>query len=310
MAAPSVPVIVRANGPADDCVSATSQRPYHRPMDATRFDADGLVGWVTGDGPPVLLLHGGPGLSASYVEPLADELADGYRVAWYQQRGLAPSTTERPYTVQQHVSDVATVLDRLGWRRAMVLGHSWGGHLGLHVAVDLAARLHALVSIDPLGGVGDGGAAPFEAEMMARTPEGNRAKAEALDQAAMAGQGSEADALESLRLVWPAYYADPSTAPDMPDGVRMSVDAYSETWSSVEDCLPALPGRLRSVTVPALFVHGARSPMPLSASTDTADAIPGAVVEVVPGAGHFIWHERPGAVRSALDRFAARVLPA
>jgi pimeloyl-ACP methyl ester carboxylesterase len=46
-----------------------------------------LGGWVTGDGPPVLLIHGGPGLSYEVMEGLADEVGGGYTVASYQQRG-------------------------------------------------------------------------------------------------------------------------------------------------------------------------------------------------------------------------------
>ena len=42
--------------------------------------------------------------------------------------------------------------------------------------------------------------------------------------------------------------------------------------------------------------------MPLAASKDGAERIPGAWVEVVEGAGHFIWAETPGAVRAALGR--------
>jgi pimeloyl-ACP methyl ester carboxylesterase len=42
--------------------------------------------------------------------------------------------------------------------------------------------------------------------------------------------------------------------------------------------------------------------MPLGASTDAAERIPGAWVEVVEDAGHFIWVEAPGSVRTALRR--------
>jgi pimeloyl-ACP methyl ester carboxylesterase len=45
--------------------------------------------------------------------------------------------------------------------------------------------------------------------------------------------------------------------------------------------------------------------MPLEASTDAADRIPGAWVDVVDGAGHFIWVEAPGAVRDSLRRLTA-----
>ena len=69
--------------------------------------------------------------------------------------------------------------------------------------------------------------------------------------------------------------------------------------------LPALEALLPGIRVPIGFVHGSRSPMPLGASTDAADRIPGAWVEVVDGAGHFIWFEAPGAVRAALRRLTA-----
>jgi pimeloyl-ACP methyl ester carboxylesterase len=66
--------------------------------------------------------------------------------------------------------------------------------------------------------------------------------------------------------------------------------------------LPALEAGLPSIRVPVGFVHGSRSPMPVAASSDAAERIPGAWVDVVDGAGHFVWVEAPGAVRAALRR--------
>ena len=45
--------------------------------------------------------------------------------------------------------------------------------------------------------------------------------------------------------------------------------------------------------------------MPIEASTDAAERIPDAWVDVVEGAGHFIWVEAPGAVRDSLRRLTA-----
>jgi pimeloyl-ACP methyl ester carboxylesterase len=45
--------------------------------------------------------------------------------------------------------------------------------------------------------------------------------------------------------------------------------------------------------------------MPIEASTDAAERIPGAWVEVVEGAGHFIWFVAPGAVCASLRRLTA-----
>jgi pimeloyl-ACP methyl ester carboxylesterase len=74
---------------------------------------------------------------------------------------------------------------------------------------------------------------------------------------------------------------------------------------SIIEALPGLEARLPEIRVPVGFVHGSGSPMPLAASTDAAERIPGAWVEVVDGAGHFVWVEAPGAVRAALRRLTA-----
>jgi proline iminopeptidase len=54
--------------------------------------------------------------------------------------------------------------------------------------------------------------------------------------------------------------------------------------------------RLRDIRVPAVFVLGERSPMPVSQGEQTAALLPEAEVIVVPGAGHLPWHEHPGCV--------------
>jgi proline iminopeptidase len=263
-----------------------------------------LRGWVVGEGDPVLLLHGGPGLPWTYLQPLMDELAGGYRVAVYQQRGLAPSTAGAPYDLRTQVSDVVSVLDRLGWERSLVAGHSWGGHLLLHLIAERPERVFGALIIDTLGGVGDGGESEFDAELMRRTPDGDLARVQQLEQQAMAGEGTDGDLMESMRLLWPAYFADLATAPAFP-GLAFSVEAYAATFASLHDELPGLAARLAGIGVPTLFVHGAAGPMPVTASTDTAAAIgPAATVEVLDDAGHFPWIERPGSIRAALDRLA------
>jgi pimeloyl-ACP methyl ester carboxylesterase len=261
-----------------------------------------LHGSLTGAGPPVLLLHGGPGLSWDYLRPVVAELADGYRVAAYQQRGLAPSTARAPYEVAVQAADAVAVLDALAWERAIVVGHSWGGHLLLHVLADHPERVSGALIIDTLGGVGDGGEAEFDAEMIRRMPPEDVARAEQLELEAIAGRGSERDQMESMRLFWPTYFANPALPAPFP-GFRSSVEAYAATFASLRSELPGLAGRIAGVSVPTTFLHGAGSPMPVTASSDTARAMgPAARVEILGRAGHFPWLERPGTIRAALDR--------
>jgi pimeloyl-ACP methyl ester carboxylesterase len=273
---------------------------------ALRADVPGgtLGGWVQGSGPPVLLLHGGPGMSYEYLDGLAADIGDGYTVAAFQQRGLAPSLLDGPFDLRTAVADVCAVLDALGWERAWVVGHSWGGHLLLHVAIAAAERLLGGLAVDMLGGVGDGGVAGFEAELAARTPEGDRERAIELDERALRGEGTPEEMEESLRLLWPAYFASPAhTLPFEHWG--NSLEAYAGLWEALDAALPTLAGALGAIQVPFGVVAGGASPMPAEqAAVATAGAIPGAWIDIVPDAGHFPWFERPGCIRTALDRLA------
>jgi pimeloyl-ACP methyl ester carboxylesterase len=276
-----------------------------------RVSVDGgeLGGWTVGDGTPVLLLHGGPGLSYDYLDGIAAELGDGFRVASYQQRGLEPSTTTGPFTVAQAIADVVAVLDGLGWERALLVGHSWGGHLALRMVVAHGERLLGALAVDPLGIAGDGGMAAFAAEIAARVPRADRERAQLLDDRAMAGEGSPEDAVEGLRLFWPAYFADPGNAPPMPP-IRMSLEAYSGLISEAVEGLEEVGAALAEAEVPIGVIAGAASPMPWGlAARATAELSPLAFLTVVPDAGHMPWLEHPGSVREALLRLPGAVAP-
>jgi pimeloyl-ACP methyl ester carboxylesterase len=263
-----------------------------------------LSGWVAGSGPRVLALHGGPGMSYDYLDDAVLELATGYEVATFQQRGLAPSTESGAFTIDEAVADVAAVLDGLGWESAYLMGHSWGGHLVFHAALTLHGRLDGVLSVDPLGAVGDGGAAAFGAEMEARVSEENRARAKALDEKDMAGESTPEESREAFSLFWPSYFADPASAPPVPR-VEFCQPANVGLWGDLNAHLAELETSLPSIGLPFGVLVGELSPMPTTAGTDTAARIPGAWSYVVPGAGHFPWHESPGSLVTAMDRLVA-----
>jgi proline iminopeptidase len=255
-----------------------------------------------GEGPPAVLLHGGPCISAGYIEPLVPCLAGTFRPILYQQRGLAPTTVAGPYTVEANVADAAAVIDEAAAGRAWIVGHSWGGHLALHLLSAIPERIAGAVIVDPLGAHVEV-MQEFGTRLQAPLGEADRARVTAIEAKEEAGTATSEESIESFRLVWPAYFADPPSAPPMPD-IDIAVAAFAATMASIGEhaqagtlvrALPAVPHE-----IPVLFVHGAASPMPVRASTDTAALIPHAQVEIVTGAGHFTWVERPDEVRDAV----------
>jgi pimeloyl-ACP methyl ester carboxylesterase len=261
-----------------------------------------LCGWVQGDGTPVVLLHGGPGLSYEYLDAVAADIGDGFWVAAFQQRGLSPSTVDGPFTMGQAIDDVLAVLDGLGWDRVIFVGHSWGGHLGLRLAAAHPDRMLGALILEPIGVVGDGGTAAFEAEIAARTPKADRARMTELDQRAMEAKGTPEELRESLRLVWPAYFADPTHSFAMPEP-RISIEAYSGLIHAIAEETDAVAASLSGGKVRYHVVAGAGSPIPWGqAARASAELSPNGSLAVLPGAGHFPWFEVPGCVRDGLLR--------
>src|ERR1700728_3571535 len=104
------------------------------------------VGEQSGDRAPLLCLHGGPGFTHYYLEPL-EALADRRQVIFYDQLGCGRS--DRPddlslWTVDRFVGELAQCRATLGLDRLHLFGSSWGGMLAMQYVLD---RRPALVSL-------------------------------------------------------------------------------------------------------------------------------------------------------------------
>lgn len=100
---------------------------------------------VTGDGEPVLLIHGA--FVADAMRPLADEL-DGYRVIRYHRRGYGESAGGVSPDLATHAADARALLEALDATPAHVVGHSYGGSTALQLAADAPDAVTSLVLLE------------------------------------------------------------------------------------------------------------------------------------------------------------------
>jgi len=263
-----------------------------------------------GDGPPALVLHGGPGMGAENIVGLVEELDGLFETALAQQRGLSPSTLEGPRDVETHVADEIAMLDHLGWERAWLIGHSWGGHLAMHIAVAHPERVTGLILLETLGAVPDGGSAELVSNMVARLTPEERAQLDATVPRLAAGDEDPSMMGRILKILWPSYsYVHGNVLP--PDAIRLETPLpdQPDTMTSVREHFEAgtLERGLPALDIPALFIHGEGDPMPMRATTESAALIRGARVKVIAHAGHFPWLEQPGVVRGVVEDFLRSV---
>ena len=98
-----------------------------------------------GSGPPLLVSPGLGGVGGIY-RPQLPIWTRGFDVILYDHRGAGQSTASNiKYSVAQMAADAVKLLDALGIKKAHFLGHSTGGAIGQHLALDYPDRIGALV---------------------------------------------------------------------------------------------------------------------------------------------------------------------
>lgn len=102
-----------------------------------------------GEGPDVVLIHGLATSRAFWYVDLAQTLKADYRVTLYDLRGHGYSErTEAGYTAAAMAEDLRALLDHLHIERAHIVGHSYGGGVGLEFAVRYPQRVACLAVLD------------------------------------------------------------------------------------------------------------------------------------------------------------------
>jgi len=99
------------------------------------------------------------------------------------------------------VADALAVLDASAIDDAWIVGHSWGGHLALHLACAYPERVTGLVLIDSLGALRDGGMAELGTNVMAQMTADEQARYEEIDRREEEGTATEEESLEGVRVL-------------------------------------------------------------------------------------------------------------
>jgi L-proline amide hydrolase len=265
---------------------------------------------------PLVILHGGPGASHDYCEPIAQLVAQtGRAVVEYDQVGcgLSQHLPEAPvefWTPQLFKDELVTLTTHLGIAgRYHVLGQSWGGMLGMEHALDHPAGLRALVVADS------------PASMVLWVSEANRLRAmlppevEATLQAhEQAGTTDTPDYEAAVQVFYDRHLCRVPS----PECVQRSFAQIAEeptvyhTMNGPSEfyCIGTLKDwditdRLHTITAPTLLVSGAYDEATPTIVGEIRDRIPGARWELFAWSSHMPHVEEPAKFKAVVTAFLA-----
>jgi pimeloyl-ACP methyl ester carboxylesterase len=232
--------------------------------------------------PTVLLIMGLGFQLVHWPEVFCRRLAaEGFRVVRFDNRDAGRSThlPGRRYTLEDMADDTVGLLDVLGVDSAHVVGASLGGMIAQVIAIRHPGRVRSLTSIMSTTGRRGKGRTSLRV-LRHRFTRPPRSVEEAIERRvrvfATVGSPGFAQDLDELRRVTAlAFERDP----DARAGRRRQYRAVREAGDRTE--------ALRSLRLPTLVIHGTADLMcHPSGGRATAQAVPGARLELIAGMGH------------------------
>ena len=227
-----------------------------------------------GDGVPIMVLHGW-GAQATAVRPIVDCLGDRWRVCAPDLPGFGASMSPpEAWSVRDYAAVVRALMERLDMSAAHVIGHSFGGRIGIVLASESPAMVRRLILVNSAG---------------IRHPHSwkDRLRAAAMHggQRALAATGrSPAGGRRNRLRAWAAERFGS-------DDYRAAGRLRPTFLRVVDEDLRAL---LPAIQAPTLLIWGDEDrETPLAQGQLMAQAIPNARFEVFPGAGHYSYLDQP-----------------
>jgi pimeloyl-ACP methyl ester carboxylesterase len=260
-----------------------------------RVDVDGLsvAHERTGDGPALVLLHGFTHDSRVW-RPQLEGLADQFTViAWDAPGAGQSSDPPETFGIVDWAECLAGFLDAVGIQRAHIIGLSWGGLLAQEFYGRHPARVWSLVLADTYAGWKGSLPEPVPEERLAAClRDASLPPSEFVPRylPGMFGPFAPQETRDELARIMSDFH---------PVGFRLMATALAH--ADTRDLLP-------TIQVPTLLVWGdADARSPLTVAHEMRDAISGAQLAVIPGAGHVSNLENPARFDAEVRDFCSSV---
>lgn len=262
-------------------------------------------------GSPIIVLHGGPGGDHTYFLPQMLRLAKNHLVTFYDQRGSGKSLdtplVQEVINLDQFVEDLEALRKHLGYEEFTIIGYSWGGRLAMEYAIKYPNRIDSMILASSSSSTYLGQQAyeeNFSKQLINKHPE----LANLFDPIKFA-MLDDHSGLKIYKILLEAYLYDKSNIDKVTlhfnkksfsNGLVVAQMLLAETWLKPGfDLRP----RLRTLTMPALILHGVEDPTPLWSAIEMQKALPNAELYAIPKCGHLPFVEQPEEFFEKIEEF-------
>ncbi|MEA2456012.1 MAG: haloalkane dehalogenase [Thermoleophilaceae bacterium] len=276
---------------------------------ASRFVSAGDVSLhYVDEGPPeaapLLFVHGNPTWSYLWRRQIAELSSKGHRCVAFDHMGFGRS--DKPpqlsaYPLERHVANAVALIDALDLHDVTLVGHDWGGPIGLGAVLDRGDRLSRIVLMNTWAWELPSFLPPFLREF--RTDGlgeilalGGNLFVESIP-GGMHRRDTDPVMMEAYRAPFPDYWSRAGTLAFQREIPLTERDRSAPVMASIHE-------RLADVDVPVLLVWGMRDPVFQPVFLEQwQELFPKARTVELPEASHFLVEDDPDGVTGAIEGF-------
>lgn len=259
--------------------------------------------------PPLIVMHGGPGLGQGYLLPQMASVGNFSSAVFYDQRGTGQSTGTNHWQsspFETYVHDVEQLREAFGFERVSLLAHSWGGILASLYALAYPERVDKIIYLNsvPIAGRDYLAYVKHRSQLV----DVNQDKLTVIRESVAFSAGDPTTVERYYRIYFRHYFAKPDKANSLT--LKMSAKAainnfkiFDLFYERVKCCPFDLYEGMKALKKPTLIVGCDKDVIPLHYTEKLHHSIPTSTFFLIKDSGHFPYIDQPETLFKILEDF-------
>lgn len=270
---------------------------------------------LSGEGSPIYILSGGPGIAPHIMNDVTEELSKNHQIVLIHQRGTGKTSgplNEETIQIANYSRDIKAIKVKLGQKKINLLGHSWGGRLAMDYATRYPDDINKIILIGSAG-YNSEFVEYFGDNIMSNLSKNDQKTLQLLErffnQMPMVNEEGVIAAMNGLEMEYmkisrKGYFYDKSKVDELEiskEDINMQIMRLM--GRSLKETNWDLKDELEKNNIETLIVQGRQDPIDLETARAIQSAMVGSELSIIEQCGHFPWIEQPVKFYEVLNAF-------
>ena len=262
-----------------------------------------------GEGQPILIINGGPGMNSEGFKSLAKIIGKSNRAIIYDQRGTGQSKISminaNTITMDSMVNDIEIIRNHLNLKDWIVFGHSFGGMLGSYYASKFPGKIKGLI-LSSSGGINMGLFSRIN--ITSKLTNLERDSLSYWNNKISNGDTTHFARLQRGKFLAPAYLFDKSNVPIVAKRLTQGNSTVNQlVYQNMRkigfDCSEGL----KKIEAPVLIIQGKEDLIDKQTAETAVKVLQNSTLVILEKCGHYGWLDQPELYFKSIDEYLKRI---